>query len=215
MLCPHCNSEIKHQKDRIFYCPYCTSILDDELRKISQPNTDKNGYWVEEYDRNPHKVGNFGKNEYTRIKKAMSPLNKLIIFIASITFGLPLIIFGIYYILNPVWIPTIFGGIFAIILGLVCLIPIIPTKHDIYEEIDYPDGIPIRYYGNQSIFGYATIPIRSNDSEALPKVEFFEFNRADIESVLYDEQYIIVELKKGFFVIPNIFHTIPIQEPEK
>ena len=213
MFCPHCKKEYETAKNRVFFCPYCQSILDMELMTKSLPKHDKQGNQVEEYIPDKIKVQKHGTFRWEDEKRLRNENNDFLSFIVPLAILLVSVV-GIIFTADTypisIWIGCITGS-FALIT-LLSRFVITKKKNEYIETC-----VPIRFYGNEQVFGFTTIPFDSNDSEELPKMHFVEIKKEDILGVDYNDytncQFISlrgeINIGDGNYVsyieIPNLF----------
>ena len=183
MQCPHCNSDINTEKSRIFFCPYCQSILDDELMYKSLPSADKNGLHIEEYLPDKLKIAEHGSFRWNMTKSCRGKVSGKT---KTILITLFLILCTVACVLIKEYIAASIVGTFAGIGGVFCFVPARPNKSE-SDVLFGGEYVPIRYYGNEHVFGYAAIAPDSNDSDCLPHIHFVEVYKKEIVGVEYDD----------------------------
>lgn len=217
MECPHCKNEIPADNGRLFICPFCNSILDDELMQHSNRQTDSAGCSIEEYIPNRDKVYKYGQFCCRTVNALLEGDND---------FGKRMVIFGLCGLLmlgltilsimikNVVW--SLFFGVITSFFVVFIIKDIVNKNkpHDFYEF--FPHFLPIRYYGNENIFGFVVVPCDCNRHATLPPIHFVEIDKKDIldieddyetkcHFILFDGKVDVAGNQEDYVEIPSVF----------
>jgi hypothetical protein len=175
----------KNENTKIYFCHNCQTILNEELQKISLPEKDKNGNTISEYLPIEDKRIEYGRNYFvdTQVYMASKQLEKrdIIAMVGSIL--LSLITGTVLMMCGLTGGGLVVYGV-SVIWGIVALCGIISEKN---RRVSGDYHLPIRFYGNDKIFGYTSVQ-NAEYAEDLPPVHIVEVNRDDILKIELDNK---------------------------
>lgn len=190
MKCKFCGKDIPQTEGKIFYCPYCNSILDTELMSESLPECDKNGNPVREFLPSLDGIRNYGKiNDEIASICRYKISNKKKWFIAFIVFS---VLTAVFTIFNLGWLISVGCGIAVLSLCAACA-TLKQTRDETYV-IHYGAQAIIRYYQNDTNIGFAMIDSKANDYKDVPEVMFLEIEKSNIHRIEKHQKEPIYEI---------------------
>ena len=190
MNCPYCEQPLPNIKTYMHICPFCHTVISSELKKkiLPRPTCDS---FLEIYAPSKDCLLDLGKKRYDTITSLRTRIKR-------------------NHILPNIWGHILgslftFSTIFLLIDGeeKICMISAIVSffiaclifkeyqtytnKMSVLYSSDSNIPMPICYYGNQDIFGIASVPANCNDSNTVPDVYRTEIQKSKIIAIVQED----------------------------
>lgn len=213
MNCPICNLPIDKEKQNVWFCPHCFSILNDEFKEKTFPDCDNAGNGIAAYVPLEDKQRTFALTDKTLFessKEIVPPIPKSLIFKLWMTPLAAILLSIILWVsINP--IVSIISFIFTIIAITVWMTIEIHNaeKPIIQKSID----AVIWCFGNNETFGVVKVNTSHFNQKEKPKYDVIGIKKKNIIGIDYDADKLvhILHVKKcenianNIIYIPDIF----------
>ena len=185
MLCPYCHQEIPNIPGYIYICPFCYTPLTNRLTEKLIPKFDREGNPVIQYSPTAQYIEQKGAINYigyedNRKKQKSTTKTQTQTWWSYLLIGLVLF-FGSIITGWGGSLTTL--GLYMIFVSIIRLCDKKPASNPeaeaLFSEIDNTP-VPIAFYGNDNIFGYASVYADCNAYAEFPQIMRSEYRKSDI-----------------------------------